>query len=121
MTRIARTVAEANLGDLLWHKPDIWRPVPWELLPVRKLGRVNIFVGAGEGEHTWRRFRLDRLNTNNSSLAGSREREVIYWTSRAREIADMIKKSKDIDMLRDVAFVLDLPKAPDFSDPSAAG
>jgi len=116
MGQIARTVAEAQVGDLIWVNPDRWRGLAWELWHVRRVGRVYLSVSASDLDHAWVQLERDRRGDDNRSIAGSLEREVAHYRGLEEEMVKRIHAA-DLDTLKTVAFVLGLDAAPDFAAP----
>ncbi|KQQ29415.1 hypothetical protein ASF53_19480 [Methylobacterium sp. Leaf123] len=112
---IARTVAEAQVGDLLWVNVDRWRATPWVLWPVRKVGRLYAHVGPTEGEGGWVRIHRELPRDSNRIIAGWRERELQEWRRLADQIADQVRRCSDVEALKTVAFALGIEGPPDFS------
>ncbi len=112
--KIACTVAEAQVGDLLWVNVDRWRKAEWVLWPVQKVGRVYAYVGTGPHEAGWVQIHREQPYDSNRIVAGWQERELQAWRQLATEIAARVRDCTEIETLKTVAFALGLEGPPDF-------
>lgn len=128
---IARTVAEAQVGDLLWlydgnqnrydeNRKYLGRGV-WKIVIVRKVARVYLSAGPVDWHHT-SEFRIDTGEaktangyTPSEQLAGWKDRADRFWLSQAGDMGRAITSSKDIEILKEVGFALGVAGPPDFS------
>lgn len=112
--RIARTVAEAQVGDLLWVDTDRWRKSEWVLWPAQKVGRTYLYVGIGRDEWAWVKLHRDRPYDANRTVAGWHDRAMREWQAMDRQVATRFRECADVETLKTVAFALGLQGPPDF-------
>jgi hypothetical protein len=128
--KIAPTVAEAQVGDLLWHfdphgsRYDAdgkyeGRGV-WTLAEVASVSRLSIEIGSGRWPRKYdRKTGAARASKgyNAPSIRGSQERAASWWASQAYAIARKVEGCRDDDTLKTIAFALGIEGPPDFSTP----
>lgn len=117
---IAHTVAEAQVGDLLWLTRDYYRDE--RLVTVLKVARVYVTAGDPRWPQSAQEYRIDTgaIRTPGGyspscRVAGSKERTDRFWLSRAADLGKAITWSKDIETLKAVAFALGVEGPPDYS------
>lgn len=126
--KIARTVAEAEAGDLLWHlEPQrnrydengkyLGRGV-WSITAVKEVRRRYLSTGYRDYSRETGILR-DRSGLSGlPQVFGSEERQSNWWEGRQYAIAKAVQDCRDRETLKTIAFALGLDGPPDFTTPA---
>lgn len=128
--RIAKTVAEAQVGEWLWHmEPQRSRYDAagkyegrgvWSLVQVSGLTRLSVLTSYDKFDRQSGALRPRSGYGMDPYVAGANERTAGWWLGQASTLADRIKRCCDPETLKAIAFVLGFEGPPDFSiDPDA--
>ena len=130
--KIARTVAEAQVYDLLW-RFDAERPYydengkylgrgVWDIVTVLAVHRIYLTAGDTKHPHSASRFaRADggahtrQGYTPSECVCGSADRRDRWWHDARLQIAKKVEQVADRDVLETIAFALGMEPPPDFS------
>lgn len=131
---IARTAAEAVVGDHLWLMGGVndgrSRPAPPILVPVTKVARVYLTIEGRDWafgpqefnrETGWDKPRRDFLSDRR--VLGYEGRRQGYYIGLVREMIDHLKEmyhpaeytEARVRQIEEIAFAMGLPPAPDYS------
>jgi len=123
--KIAKTVAEAQVGEWLWRlDPDasvyeagkyIGRGA-WKLVEVTEVLRLSLMTREQKYDRKTGRTR-PRISYGygGPSVWGSDERSVAWWEGQTASLGEKLRFCRDVETLKAVAFVLGFEGPPDFT------
>lgn len=129
--KIAKTVAEAQVGEWLWHlEPQRNRHDAegkyegrgvWTLVEVTELTRLSVLIRSG---HKYDRqtgaLRPRSKYGCDPRVCGFDERTADWWDGKGYALADRIRYCRDVEILKFVASILGVEGPPDFTvDPTS--
>jgi hypothetical protein len=127
--KIAPTVAEAQVGDLLWLM-DPTAPRydadgkyqgrgDWRLIDATTVGRMSVEVATYRSGTKFDRktgaMRGSSGYNNVPYLCGAKERTARWWAGQVYAIARKVERCRDEETLKTIAFALGIEGPPDFS------
>lgn len=130
--KIAKTVAEAQVGEWLWRvDPDAPRYEDgkyqgrgtYTLVEVTEVIRLSLVArGQKYDRKTGATRPRSAYGSGGPYVAGSDERTADWWNGKGYSLADKIRHCRDVETLKAVAFVLGVEGPPDFTvDPTSPG
>lgn len=124
--KIARTVAEAQAGDLIWFcepqrnlydadRKYLGRGV-WTAGTVKEVGRLSIVVGNQKYDRRTGEMRGNRSGLSGMPfVAGYEERAERWWKDQTYKLAKAVEHCRSVETLKTIAFALGVDPAPDFT------
>lgn len=124
--KIAKTVAEAVEGDLLWrHDPQanaydasgkyVGRGV-WRLARIVKVGRTSVETEYGKYARDTGEMRKTGGFSGTPYLRGTAERETEWWFDQRHALAEKIRGCDSIETIKSLVHLLDHDAPPSFTE-----